>query len=442
MAARWLAWRRRVPTDLRSRIAYAAAAALTVAGFFVAYQFVEPAPPDHLTLATGSSGGAYFEFGRRYAAILAKSGITLEVSETAGSVENLDRLQNNSAQVAFIQGGIPHNGPAVAELVSLGSLFYEPFWIFVHANAGIATLRDLHGRRIAIGEEGSGTRAVALQLLQETGIVGSPTELLPLDASRGADALRAGTVDAVFYVASPRAATVSRLLHMSGVAPLAVDRAEAYVRLHRVYSKVILPEGVIDMANDIPRRDVALIAPAANLVARADLHPALVSLLLEAATEVHRQGGLFEEPGAFPSPKHLEFPLSAGARRFYENGSPLLQRYLPFWMANLVDRLKVMLVPLLTLLIPFARVLPPVLRWRERSKIYRWYRGLQAIDLRARSAKSPAEFDACRAELAGIEPEATQIAVPTSYGNELYNLHLHIAHVRRLLDRLQEVRSR
>jgi TRAP transporter TAXI family solute receptor len=412
---------------------------LTLVGFVVAYQFVEPAPPRRIAIATGGEEGAYFRFAERYAELLAGDGITLEVRGTSGSVENLGLLaaSESGVDVAFVQGG---TGAEVAapQLRSLGSLYFEPLWIFTRAEPAPRRLAELAGQRISTGAEGSGTRAVALQLLADNGLTGGPTTLLPAGGNEAAEALLLGGLDAAFFVASPRAPVVARLLEAEGIAPMSLARAEAYTRRYRFLSALTLPEGVIDFERNIPGRDIALLAPTANLVARDDLHPALAVLLLQAAREVHGAGGLFERPGAFPAPHHLDFPLSAAARQYFEFGPPLLQRYLPFWAANLIDRLKVMLLPLVTLLFPLFKIVPPTYRWRVRSRIYRWYRELQAVDDRIRAAGPAYNLERLADDLTRIEDEVMRVSVPLAYADALYDLRLHIAFVR---DKLHEAKA-
>ena len=408
---------------------YGPALLLTIAGFMIAYQFVEPAPPQRITIATGSPAGAYHGFGEAYRAILARDGIDLVVRETAGSVENVGLLGEGAVDAAFVQSGV--DGAAPAELRSLGSLYFEPLWVFTRRK--VSRLADLAGRRLAIGEEGSGTRAVALQLLADNGMAAAGeavgrTKFLPLSDTEAAGFLEVGEIDAAFLIAAANAPVVRRLLESPDLYLMDFRRAEAYARRHHFLSRVVLPEAVIDFAAEIPARDVTLLAPAANLVVREDFHPALVDLLLGAATEVHGEGGLFERPGEFPSKLYTDFPLHKTAARYLEKGPPFLRNYLPFWAANLVERFLVLLVPLLTLLIPLFRIVPPTYRWRVRKKIYRWYREVQAVeDMAGEGGHGPAELST---ELDRIEAEVKQLSVPLSYTDELFHLRAHIELIR------------
>ena len=409
---------------------YAPAVVLTLAAFVLAYQFVEPAPPRHLTLAAGAPGGAYHAFAERYRVALAREGIEVGVLETAGSAENLELLRSGEAEVGFVQGGM--TGPKEAgELASLGSLYFEPLWLFHRQDLSLDRLPALRGLRVAIGPTGSGTRALVERLLDANGIGPGELERLPLTAREAVEALRAGDVDAAFFVASPEASLVRQLFECPGIALASYARADAYTRRFRFLSALDLPEGAVDLADNVPPRTVRLLAPAANLVAGPELHPALADLLMVAAGELHGNGGWFAEPGEFPSRDYLEFPLSTEAERFHTYGPPLLQRYLPFWAASLVDRLKVMLLPLVVLMIPLLRFLPPIYTWRMRARIYRWYQKLEEVEDSLAGSPSEAERLEALHRLDRLERDLGRLDVPLAYAQQLYHLRQHIEMVRR-----------
>jgi hypothetical protein len=336
--------------------------------------------------------------------------------------------------VAFIQGGVG-DPSCMPELGSLASLYFEPLWVFHRAEMPVNRLSDFRGKRIAVGPEGSGTRALALLLLKENGIDESNTSLLSWDGQQAEASLRSGKADAAFFVASPRSSFVTNLLAAEGLSLLSMERAEAYTRVHRFLNQVILPEGVADFREDIPRRDVHLLAASATLVVREDFHPALVDLVLQAASEVHGSGGIFESSYQFPSPEFVDFPIRKEALRYFKSGPPFLQKYLPFWAASLIDRLKVMLLPFLTLLFPLFKVVPPTYRWRVRSRITHWYKELRAMDLVVMDNKDPEKFEGYLAQLDRIDREVAKVTVPPSYASELYTLRVHIAHIRKMMEK-------
>ncbi len=423
---------------VRSKSAYLAvfgpAIVLAVLGFALAFQFVGPPPPRSLTIATGSEQGAYYQFGQQYARWLVRHDITLRVLQTAGSVENLALLdaEDSGVDLAFVQGG---TGAGQETLRSLGSLFHEPLLVFHRRETPLRFLSDLKGRPIALGPDGSGTRAVASLVARENGLdPARHPEASSLSGAEAIEALKAGTVDATFLVSSPEAPLVKSLLEDQELVLLSMERAEAYARLHGFLAQVHIPAGMLDLEENIPPQTIQLISPTANLVIREDLHPALIDLLLQAATAVHGGGGMFEQPGQFPAPESLEFPLSTEAARFFEYGPPFLQRFLPFWLATLVDRLKVLLLPLIVLLIPLFKIVPPTLRWGIRRKIIRWYKEVQVLDKALDEDDAGARLDHFASEMERIEREVTQVQVPLGYADQLYNLRLHIGLVQRKLE--------
>jgi len=406
---------------------------VVVAAFVIAFQFVAPPPPDHFRIASGSQAGAYNLVAREYAAALAEQGITLEVLETSGSVENLDLLQSGAADVAFVQGGVGVPA-ALPDLVGLASLYYEPLWIFARNGEETLGHGSLESRTLAIGGAGSGTQALVRELLQATGLQDSVT-LSEIGGVAAAEALRAGEVDYAFFVAGTRSPVVRELLQDQEIALVDLQRTEAYARQFRHLSPLLLPEGALDLARNLPRRDVRLIAPAATLVASDDLHPALVGLLLEAATGIHETGDVLAAPGTFPSGTLVEFPLSDDAKRFLKRGPSFFQRYLPFWIATSIDRLWVLAIPLLTILFPLLRIAPPVYRWRVRRKIYRWYRDLRRIEEGLREAGDETVRGALLADLERLQADVGRIETPLAHTEHLYHLRSHIEFVKDLFAR-------
>ena len=405
---------------------YGPAALAVIVAFVIAFQFIKPAPPDRVVMATGGTDGAYHAFAQRYAVFLAREGITLELRPSAGSIENLGLLRQGEVSLAMVQGGVGEDSPE-SPLVSLGSLYYEPLWLFHREGVPFEHLGDLAGRRLAIGPEGSGTRALVGRLLRDNGV--DESAWVGLGGQAAVDALIGGELDAAFFVISAESDLIGRLLRHPEIRLADFVRAEAYSRRYRFLNSLELPQGVVDLAADIPDRTVRLLAPTANLVADPDLHPAVIDLLLQAASEVHRDGGWFEGQDEFPMPGLLAFPLSKEAARYYKNGPPLLQRYLPFWAASLIDRLKVMLLPLIVLLLPLIKVMPPIYTWRMRARVYRWYDELEQAEEQLASGERDVAW--VSRELTRIETEVQQVKVPLSFTDQLYHLRQHIDLVRR-----------
>ena len=404
---------------------------ITVLGFIIAYQFVAPAPPRHITIATGSPDGAYFKFGNAYSALLKKYGITVEVIRTAGSAENLQLLNaaDDGVDVAFLQGGMQPSGRS-DDVISLGSLYYEPLWIFQNSRSGFNYLSNLRGKRVAVGLEGSGTKVLAMHLLTLNGVSIQNTNIFSQGGQEAADMLLQGKVDAAFFVTAHHTPVIQRLLRAKELQLMNLQRAPAYAAHLHYLSVLKLPIGAIDFEQNIPSGSTYLLAPTTHLVARADIHAALIDLLLQAATETHQPGGLFEKSGEFPAPKYLDFRLSREAKRYYKSGPSFLQRYLPFWVATFIDRTKVMLLPLLALFFPLFKLMPMVYRWRFRSRIYRWYKKLAEVDSELQTDDPTANLAENISRLNRIEVQVSQTSVPLSFANELYHLRLHIEMLR------------
>lgn len=410
-------------------------------GFVIAFQFVEPAPPRHVIMTSGGDSGAYYHFAKRYEAILARAGITLEVRTSEGSVQNLERLRSGEAQIGFIQGGVveqPDDADIDQEpenygLLSLGSVFYEPVWVFYRGKT-IDRLSDLQGKRIAIGQEGSGIRQLAQRLLEDNE-VDFKANTLPISGLDAAEELQQGRIDAAFIIAAEHAPVVQVLLRSPGVKLMNFSQSFAYERRYPFLTRLTMPKGVADLVRDLPPEDTRVLAPTASLVVSEDLHPALQNLLLQAARQVHGKPGFFQTANEFPAYMDAMLPLSSEADRFFKSGPPFLQRYLPFWLAVLVDRLIVLLVPVIALLIPLMRVAPALYSWRVRSKVFRCYGELKFLEDDLKNHYDPARLEEYRNRLDTLDEEAAELHVPLGFTDLVYTLREHVNLVRRILDK-------
>jgi uncharacterized protein len=409
--------------------------------------FVESPPPHKIVIASGGKNGAYFHYAQKYAEELQKEGLTVEVRETAGSVENLRLLgqQSSGVAVAIVQSGVA-SSEEVKRFYALGSLYREPLWVFYRGDEQLERLSQLAGKRIGVGPPGSGTYAIAMQLLAVNGLIEAKSAqeesravLVQGDVAAAAKALQKGEVDAAFFVAAIEADYIQGLLRDGRVRLLNFDQHEAYHRRFRFLAPVTLPAGLVDLGQNLPSHDVDLLAPTAELVVRKDLHPALIPLLLSTATRIHGKGDELSDPHEFPSESYCDFPVSEDARHFYKSGPPVLQRLLPFWIASLVERAKVMVIPIIMLMMPLLRAAPPLMRWRIRRKIYLWYSDLREIDQRLVTGLSGPELDEELARLRDIENQVAYVDVPLSYMKEFYHLRLHLA---MLQQHLIELRAR
>lgn len=434
-------------------------ALLAAALLYLAYRWLDPTPPRRVVLATGPEQGAYAEFGRRYVQELARDGIVVELRTTAGAAENLQLMHDpaRGVDIAFMQGGA---GDALlrideqddAPLVSLGSLFYEPVWIFYREDAArrvqaarrpagraggrgaqdaepaLNALTDLRGLRVNLGAEGSGAANLVRKLLHANRIEPESLTLGHLAPTPAVVALLAGEIDALVFVSAPESPLVRMLLQTPGVRLFDFAQAQAYARRFAFLSAVDLPRGVVDLEHDQPPQRVDLVAATSTLVARPDFHPALVQLFVQAARRIHGDSSWFGPAGQFPNAQAAEYPLAKEADRLYRSGTPLLQRYLPFWLANLIDRMWVALVSIIAVLIPLSRIVPPMYAFRIRSRVFRWYRRLREVE--AAAERPDAQPQALLRDLDALDARVERVRVPLSYADELYALRLHIDLVR------------
>ena len=414
------------------------AGVITLLGFVVAFFFIEPAPPRTLVIATGPKDGVYYETGVAYARFLESKGIKIVVRETAGSIENFRLLnEDNDIDLAIVQAGAKQDSIPSDNLEALASLYLEPIWIFHRTDLEPNRLSDFSGKVISAGQAESGTHALIKLLFKANGIASDgaagAVTLVNEDTSTGIERLRSGEIDALAAVVSPESELVAGLLSDPSLKAFSFQRQEAYARRFSFLEAITLEKGVVDLGEDIPREPVKLVGPYANLVANQKFHDALIPPLLEAATNQHYAGGLLSNAGDLPSLNGSEFPISEIARDYLTHGPSLFQRHMNFWVASLIDRVKIMLIPLVALLFPLVKLAPPVYRWRMRSRIYNWYTILQGVEKDLRDGKIN-DLSHYLEQLSGMEQELAELEVPLSYMQELYNLQLHIDLVRRRLN--------
>jgi TRAP-type uncharacterized transport system substrate-binding protein len=409
---------------------YFTIAGLVVIFFGAGVFIVETLPPHTIVMATGAEGGANHELGIRYREILAHAGVKLQLLPTTGSLENLALLRDpqSGVSVGFIQGGTTTKKES-PNLESLGTVFYEPLWLFYRSEIG-GGIQALRGRRLSIGPEGSGGRALALELVKRTKIDSIVGELLAFTPQVASEKLIAGDIDAAFIVTAWDSPVVQRLITAKGIEVASWPRADAYLALYPFLNKLLLPTGVADLSMNRPPADVVLLAPKASLAVRADLHPAIQYLLLNAAVQVHSQPGIFQKAGQFPAAESIDLPLSEEAQGFYKSGRPFLQAHLPYWIAALVERVLFVLVPLAALLYPMFKFLPQMYDWFLRSKIMRLYDEMKLIEREMEAQDQGHDANAINAQLDQIDQRANRLRLPTVYASMLYTLRSHINLVR------------
>ena len=413
---------------------------LTVVLLTLAYWWLDPNPPKHVTLATGPAQSAYAEFGTRYAKALALNGIEVRLVASEGSSANLQLLREGKVDLGFVQGGSDEN-PLNAEsgIESLGSLFVEPLWLFYKTQAAIdATTNDtltsfgqLKTLRINVGTKGSGVPALMEKLFEVNRLELATLKLSKLEQTPATMAFLNNEVDAIVFASAPESPMVQMLLQTPGVKLLDFNQNEAYSRRFSFLTPVSLPRGVVDLAGDVPTSDVRLVAPTTTLLARDGVHPAILQLFSQASLKLHGSASWFNRAREYPNIANTEFPLAQEADRTIRNGVPLLQRYLPFSMANLMERMWLALGIIVAVLLPLSRIVPPLYQFRIRSRIFRWYGQLRNIE--ERLGENTESASVLLTELEALEVHAEKVTVPLSYADELYSLRNHIDMVRQKL---------
>lgn len=384
-----------------------------------------PFPPRTIVMATGPEGSAYREFGARYQQVLQRSGVDLRLVETEGGVANLARLHDPDAEVsvAFVEGGLTTRDRS-PDLVSLGTVALEPLWVFFPARARGTIAQKLLGKRLAVEPDGSGGGLLTRRILEMSGVAERDIELVALTPERGADALLRGEVDGAVLLTSLQSPAVRRLLASDQVVLENLPRADAYVALFPALDKVVLPAGAADLARPVPAQDVALVAAQTELTVREGLHPALQYLLLAAAAEIHGRPEVFHRAGRFPAPEAFDLPLSDQAREYYRSGRPFAYRHLPFWLAGFAESLLIVLVPLLAVVYPVARILPAAYAFVIERRIYRLYGELELLE---RELETSGPSAVVQARLESLASRANHIKVPLAFAQRLFILRSHIA---------------
>ncbi len=407
---------------------------IIVASFWVASCFIAPPPPKNIIFAAGSVNGEYYRYAQIYKRALAEEGIIVKVLETAGSSENAELLMQGKANIAFIQSGSKIED-IESHVETLASLYYEPLWVFTrNVDQKQKDLQNLRNSRIAIGPIGSGTRAISLQLLDLNNITNSAI-LSEASGEQAVEALKNEKVDAAFFVSHPNAPYIQELLHDKEIHLLSFQRADAYTRLFPFLSKVQLNEGVVDIAANIPNSDIYLISSVAQLASRKDFNGVLKTLLVRTAMKIHADADIFSEKGQFPTLDYADLPIADEAERYFKYGPNFLQQILPFWFADMINRMVVMLIPLVGVMFPLLKIASPTYRWRTRSRIYRWYKKLKKME----EATSSEDFDLKKvlSSLESMDADVKKTQVPLSYADELYSLRQHIQLIKDQIQKIQ-----
>ena len=403
---------------------------------WAAVKLIRPAPPDTLVILGGAEESSFQITAQRYAKSIAAHGIKVNVITTDGSEENLRLLQDKKyvADVGFIQTGLVEDDKAQG-LMSLGTLYVAPVMVFYHGKQTLDRLTQFKGKKIAIGPDGSGTNVLAMKMLKENGMGTKDTILQSLDGDDAIKALLAKKVDAIFVMSElTRGRKVRELMQQPGIRLMNFAQADGYLRRLKFMSRLTAPQGSFDLGLNLPPHDVQLVGTPIELVAREELHPAISDLLIAAAREIHGKPGMFRKSGEFPTPVEYEIPLSEEAKRYYAAGAPFLYKRFPFWLASLIDRVLLVLVPLLIVVVPVSRLVTPLYTWRMRSRIYRLYGSLILIEREMQLERTSEREQQIKERLQQIETAVDLLQLPLAFADQLYVLREHIGLVQARFD--------
>ena len=402
-----------------------------------------PPPPKSIEMATGFPTGLYYQFGERLKMELSKEGVDLKVRSTGGTLDNLALLKDPKSGVDFamVQGGVA-NLDDYPKLVSVAGMFYEPIWVwyreaaFKNDGGQLKILSQLKGKRVSIGNEGSGTLALTKDLLQASGITDKEVGAERLKPDEAIVKLSNGELDAVFIVAAAEAPILRKFYSIPGIRLMNFDQADAYTRNLTYLSRVTVPRGLLSIAHDQPRQDIQVMAATATLVAHENVSPALVSLLLGASYDILKSYSRLQKVGEFPSSAGLDFPLHVDAEIYLKDGPSLLHRHLPFWTAVWAGRFVKIVIPLLVILIPLFTYIPSAKNFLLRLKLAQVYEELKVIE---RNAQNPALNKKNYEDLEDIERRVGNIKVSMLDAKELYDLKGHVGEVRARLNLISEL---
>jgi uncharacterized protein len=417
--------------NLRKLAPFVIGASLLIA---FGWKFIKPGPPKAVTISAGAEGGAYFEYAKKYAGVLEKNGVKATVLISTGSIQNIERLkaadnEKESADIAFLQGGLI-NEDTKEGLISLGSLYYEPLWVFyrtVKFPIPIDHLPKLKGSIINIGVENSGTRKLALQLLTTNELKTDSYTASGLALKEAIDAIKAGSIDAIMVVSAANAPLIKELLTTTGVAAMNLSRADALTRLIPALSKVTLPRGAVSLIDDLPTTDINVVATTATLAAKEDLHPAISYLLIKTAMQLHGGPQLLSNAREFPSiTKYQELEVPEDVDKLYKQGAPFLYKHLPFWLANLLYRLWVLIIPLGAAMVTLSDALPKLMGFRGNRQIMSIYKEARLLEAEVLTGPKTQSAEPFNLRLDRLYERTSRVKVPSDFVKSVFELRSHL----------------
>ena len=398
---------------------------------WLALEIAIPAPPTKITIAGSFKGGHYEALGLRYKDILARSHLKVDVRATDGALENLRLLNDphSGIQAAFMQGGIA-NGEQAPDLLSLGRIDHQIFWLFHPADETLSDLTQLKGKRIALGPTGSGTRTVSEKILNVGGVTSENTTFLSLTPQSAVNALNDGAVDALFLNFSPDSPILQALLRSPKYRPMSFTDAEALTRIFPFLVRLVMPRGVVDYETKVPASDVILIATTNVVLVRKELHPSIIDLLVQTMVEVHSAPGIFRRIGEFPTSTDPEYPVAEEASDFYKNGPSFLNRYFLPWVTNYFKRAIALVLTAIAIIVPVFSYSPRLYKWLVEYRLRGLYRHLRKIEASLQKNLTAPDIVALEDEIETLDRDIINLGVPTRHSDLYFMIKSHLNLVR------------
>ena len=406
-----------------------------IVAIVIALLVINP-PPKTITVATGAEGGTYSEYGKRYQDFFAKRGITLQLVPTRGAQENADRINdpNSPIDIAFVQSGLIDPTKA-RNIETLGSIGYEPIWLFYRGNdvdGSLQKFTDFRGRKVAIGEKGSGTYTEAMHILSLNDLDTYPN-LVTMPTAEAVDAIERGEIDAIFLIQGVQSGNVKRLLSNPDLHLANFVRADAYAQNLPYLERLTIPMGGLDLKRNFPAENIELIATTTELVIKDRVHPGIQMLLMQAAHDINGKENFFTKRGQFPAFFGSNLPESQQATLYYEKGLPFLMNHLPFWLAEFIHRTIFFLLPMLAIAFPAIKFLPEFWENRMRDRINNIYARLEKLEQDIAGSINNDQRATYLARLDEIEHLAFKLKHSKTHSLEYYTLRGHIDYVRSCL---------
>jgi uncharacterized protein len=329
--------------------------------------YLKPISFEKIYLANGQYGTTSNIMANEFEKILSRQGLSLELITTVGLDEGFFLLEDDKSKVnaSLYPGGLD-TYKKFPDIVSLGAIEIAPIWLFYRGPK--IDLDDpftyFSKKKISIGLKGTANNKI-FHLLADN-LKNDPStskNILELSYSEAESKLKAGQIDAMFFMQDYESPITQRLLNDPNLNIYSFNLADAYIKKFPFLTKVTIPRAAIDISKLHPKQEITLLANTINLLVEKDMHVSSQWGLLMAAKEINaNENNFFAKDGNLPKYLDHSFPLSSVAQIYYQNGIPSIFSYLSIRSATLLYQLW---VPLLTIFITFSIFIGKFVKIRE-----------------------------------------------------------------------------